>query len=82
MILILSDTTLFRNIRYLRARYHLSRRALGALVGLSPCVIKTMENETAMTFIDKQILYNLCRVFDVSVEDMLHFDMEKDLKLD
>ena len=81
MIIILPDTTLFRNIRYLRARYHLSRKALGALTGLSPSVIKCMENESVLTFINKQALMNLCRVFDVTVEDMLHSDMEKGIKL-
>ena len=77
VMIVMRDTLLFRNIRYLRKTYLLSRRALAKLVGISAYALQEMEAERAEPCISYQVLRRLCAVFDVNEEDLIHMDMEK-----
>ena len=70
MIVEISNPTLCRNIRYLRKRYALSRRAFCRLTEISPYLLEAIEKEEDRLKFHSRSLSRLCQVFDVKLEDL------------
>ena len=57
MVIILNDFVCSKNIRYLREKYRVSRRALSRLVGISLCTLRDYEEERVIpVFTHRQLL--------------------------
>lgn len=69
--------TFCRNVTWLRKRYYLSRRALAALTGLSEYTLTCMEKREQPLEMPFETLERLSGIFDVSVEDLVHTDLQK-----
>lgn len=65
-----------RNVRFLRKKYSLSRRALARLVGISEFRLERIEEGTAVPVISDAVLRRLCQVFDVDSEELLFRSIE------
>ena len=51
MVVVFNDFVCTRNIRYLREKYKVSRRALSRLVGISVLTLRDFEEERVLPFL-------------------------------
>ena len=72
---ILNDDLFFRNFRYLRNRYSLSRRALAKLLHVSVYTVTAMEQNRWWNQVDAAILLRMAKIYDVAVNDLLTTDL-------
>ena len=68
---IFANDIFFRNIRFLRAKYALSLRALGRLSRMSPVWIKRMENNQWTEPLDIGIILRLGQIFGIDTQVLL-----------
>ena len=59
------------NIRYLKKRYCLSRRAFARLIGVSEYTVRDWEAGTAPVVLRYETCKRICAVFDVKPEDLI-----------
>ena len=71
MLIDLNNTYLPGNIRYLRRRFHLSRRALAALAGIPLRELRQMEGK-APPPVDYAVAVRFCEIFGLSMELLFH----------
>lgn len=76
MIIETGDGTFSRNLRYLRMKNGLSLRALAKLMDISVYSMKKLEESSTGAIFTDHTLRRMCQVFQVSVEDMLHRELE------
>ena len=72
---IFTDDIFFRNLRYLRAKYCLSLRALAKLSRMSPIWIKQMENNLWTAPLDVNIILRLGQIFGIDTHVLLRQDL-------
>ena len=70
MLIDLNNTYFSGNIRYLRRRFHLSRRALSALAGISPRELRRIEN--AKVPVEYAVASRFREIFGLSMEVLFH----------
>ena len=70
MVIILNDFVCSKNIRYLREKYRVSRRALSRLVGISLCTLRDYEEERVIPVFTHRQLQRLSAVFDLPIEQL------------
>ena len=78
---IFTDDIFFRNLRYLRAKYYLSLRALAKLSRMSPVWIKMMENNQWTAPLDVTIILRLGQIFGIDTYVLLRQDLSADENL-
>ena len=64
------------NIRYLKKRYCLSRRAFARLVGVSEYTIQDWEEGSVPAVLDYETCKRICALFGVTVEQLLNVPLE------
>ena len=67
------------NIRYLKKRYCLSRRAFARLIGVFEYTIADWEAGTVPAVLDYKTCKRICAVFDVKMEQLLNVPLESAL---
>ena len=75
MMIEYGDTTLGRNIAYLRKKYGISRTALANLTGIGYHQLKNWEAERCRPVIDYYELKRLCAIFDLAPSSLVHEDL-------
>ena len=70
MLIDLNNTYFSGNIRYLRKRFHLSRRALAALAGISPRELRRIEK--AKVSVDYAVAARFRDIFGLPMEVLFH----------
>ena len=75
MIVEISLPTFGRNVRYLRKKYHLSRRALAALTGISTRQLARIEGEETELQLSHDTLVRFREIFAIPLEDIIHADL-------
>lgn len=80
MVIVLNDFVCSRNIRYLREKYRVSRRALSRLVGISLCTLRDYEEERVIPEFTHRQLQRLSAVFDLSIEQLTNHDLTAQVK--
>lgn len=69
------DDTLSRNLRFLRAKYRLSQRSLALLAGISPPILRQIEDMALITVIASNTLKRLCQIFDMDPDTLVRTDL-------
>ena len=78
MLIEFPDTMLGRNILYLRKKYHLSRKALSCLTGISIYTLKDWETEKVRPVIYPEQLKRICAIFNISGDRLVHNFLESE----
>ena len=78
MIIEISIPTFGRNINYLRKKYHLSRRALAALVGISIRLLNRIEQAEPELRLHHDALIRFRDIFSIPLEDLIHANLFSD----
>ena len=77
MLIEMGDTTLGRNILFLRKKYHISRRGLSCLTGISIYTLKDWEEERVCPVISQEQLKRISEVFNIPTHQLVHKNLEK-----
>ena len=77
MLIEYPDTVLGRNLLFLRKKYHLSRKALSKLTGISVYTLKDWEEEKIAPVIQWEQLKRISVIFDISTERLVHRNLEE-----
>ena len=75
MVVVFNDFVCTRNIRYLREKYKVSRRALSRLVGISVLTLRAFEEERVLPFFTHRQLTRISDVFDLPIEQFTQQDL-------
>jgi len=67
---------LSRNLRYLRKKKGLTQKNLVTLTGISLPILRSMERGRVIPTLTEARLKDLAMIFSVSVEDLLHKDLQ------
>ena len=78
MLIEMSNTILGKNILFLRKKYHISRRGLSCLIGISIYTLKDWEEERMIPIIDYNQLKRLSEVFNIPGHKLVNNDLEKE----
>ena len=76
MLIEMSDTMLGRNMLFLRRKYHISRKGLSCLTGISVYTLKDWEEERVIPVIQWEQLNRISEVFNIPGEDLVHKDLD------
>ena len=68
------------NIRYLKKRYCLSRRAFARLIGVSEYTITDWETGLVPAVLYHETCKRICAVFDIQVEQLFHSYLDPEHK--
>lgn len=60
------------NIRFLREKYSLPRKSLSKHTGISLPVLRMTEQGEVMPRLTQETIMRLCRIFDVTPDELLH----------
>ena len=77
MLIEVNGSSCIENIRYLRKKYAVSRRALAKLAGMSEITLRMLEEGTIAPIFRNRELKRMCSVFDVSLEDFIEKDLSE-----
>ena len=69
---------LSRNLRYLRKKKGLTQKNLVTLTGISLPILRSMERGRVIPTLTEARLKDLAMIFSVSVEELLHRDLENE----
>ena len=72
MLIEVTGTYCVSNIKYLRRKYSLSRKALAKLIGIRFSLLKMIEEGESVEIFSHWELERLCAVFDVPKEILMH----------
>lgn len=72
---IFNNDLFFRNFRYLKEKYCLSRRALARLLHMSVYAIEDMEKNRWGDELELKKLLRICQIFEVDLNDMVKKDL-------
>lgn len=75
MVVVFNDFVCTRNIRYLREKYKVSRRALSRLVGISVLTLRDFEEERVLPFFTHRQLKRIIDVFELPIEQFTQQDL-------
>lgn len=75
MVVVFNDFVCTRNIRYLREKYKVSRRALSRLVGISVLTLRDFEEERVLPFFTHRQLKRISDVFELLIEQFTQQDL-------
>ena len=75
MVVVFNDFVCTRNIRYLREKYRVSRRALSRLVGISVLTLRDFEEERVLPFFTHRQLKHIRDVFELPIEQFTQQDL-------
>lgn len=75
MVVVFNDFVCTRNIRYLREKYKVSRRALSRLVGISALTLRDFEEERVLPFFTHRQLKHISDVFELPIEQFTQQDL-------
>lgn len=67
---------LSRNLRYLRKKKGLTQKNLVTLTGISLPILRSMERGRVIPTLTEARLKDLAMIFSVSVDDLLHQDLQ------
>ncbi len=79
MEIVISNSQFGRNLRYLRIKRRITQKALAKLLGISTCSVRMMEYGTCEVTLTHQQMQLLCRELDVSVQELVHEDLLKEI---
>ena len=68
-----------KNLRFLREKYGLSRRALALLVGVEPSVLRRIEQGRTPLEMPLEAFRRLYIIFELSADDLVFFDLSAHL---
>ena len=78
MIICCNKMLVCKNLRYMRRKRRLTRRALSRLTGIDSDLIRMLEKAKVPPAMDYAPFKRVCDALDVSVEDMIHTDLADD----
>ena len=70
-IFVLNSDLFYRNFRYLKGKYGLSRRALSRLLGMSVYAIELMEHNQWGDALELSKLERVCQIYNVDFHDLI-----------